>query len=490
MEHDDYLSPTTSRKQGRRNLFSASPSTTPSARPTPTPTPTKRARTQASTSTRTATWRPFQAFFGRTVQLSSAAQDSETSQQQVQQQEAGNETKKDEKQRGNRPGYNTYLKVLLDNSTVSELHQTTLELKKAVDEFTSLLSEENNNQGAATAINYVADVTEQKDSSRNNASESPQPNSTGEQESMSPPVDSKNDIATTIATMERKPSADEGEEEDMTALVTNCAVTNDDTDRGTNHSLPAVDMDATRGNSKNDEATTVKKQPRRNLQVQPRSLNSLHMTLFFGGEVICNNLTAEELQAWHQAVENRLRVSNFYPAEAEGIAIVSDKDKEKEEEKDDDDDDDNIVNEINNNDPTSDLWFRISHFRTFPPRRNYLIVAVLEASPAWNALHDDLRTLASTSSCEALQEITKHSKEIWTPHITLANLRGGNRREKKELQQLLTDFSNRLHEEKRDLLVATGIGLGGPLPAQVELNWNFEYRNLPITEKESCQDSG
>ena len=183
------------------------------------------------------------------------------------------------------------------------------------------------------------------------------------------------------------------------------------------------------------------------LKIQPRSLASLHMTLFFGGETICSDLSAEELENWYMSVSKRVQQSNFRTAK-----------------------------NLDRTEPplaTDEYWFRFKALRTFPPKRNYLIVAEYEASPAWHDLHDDLRSIAAASESQALRQITQRSKSQWTPHITLANLRGSIG--KKKLAQRLSELSN----EKKSLdqrWVASGIGLGGPIPTQVEhLDWDFLY---------------
>jgi hypothetical protein len=49
---------------------------------------------------------------------------------------------------------------------------------------------------------------------------------------------------------------------------------------------------------------------RKPLRFKPRSQGSLHMTLFFGGETICE-LPPEELSEWHQCLSERLAKSGF-----------------------------------------------------------------------------------------------------------------------------------------------------------------------------------
>jgi hypothetical protein len=129
-----------------------------------------------------------------------------------------------------------------------------------------------------------------------------------------------------------------------------------------------------------------------------------------------------------------------------------------------------------------EYWFRVTDVCVFPPQRRYLVVAALEASPAWHAIHDDLRSIAKNSSSwsPALAQIAKASKERWIPHITLGNLFGGTKTD----LQILSDVSRNLSPEPDTslnetaffvtrLVIAKAIALGGPIPTQASLDWDF-----------------
>jgi len=175
------------------------------------------------------------------------------------------------------------------------------------------------------------------------------------------------------------------------------------------------------------------------LKIRPRSKASLHVTFFFGGEVICE-LPTHELVDWHSALTERFRESGFSLSES-GIS-----------------------------DP-GEHWLTFRHLSLFPLKRNYLVVALLDASPALEKLCDDIRLLALTSDSEGLREMAKRSKEKWTAHVTLANLRGP----KKEIQSLQRFLSQRSVEDELQTkrIPASAISMGGPEPKQAELAWHF-----------------
>jgi 2'-5' RNA ligase len=172
-------------------------------------------------------------------------------------------------------------------------------------------------------------------------------------------------------------------------------------------------------------------------KLRTRSLHSLHMTLFFGGDILGNELSRHELHHWHTQVQDRFAESHFYsPSSPTGPAEIQ-----------------------------PDFWFQFVRLRTFPPHRNNLIVAEFEASPAWHVLYSDLQNIARDSP--GLQEMA--TTKPWIPHITLANLP----RPLGTLNRLLEDASDEFSKDGR--ITASGIGMGGPVPLQDELNWNFIY---------------
>ena len=197
--------------------------------------------------------------------------------------------------------------------------------------------------------------------------------------------------------------------------------------------------------SAGDEIPASGKSPEsRSLSIKPRSLESLHMTFFFGGEVLCD-LSPEELIEWHSQVEKRILKS--FPSK-------------------------------NNNSPensTDEYWFRLKALTLFPPQRKDLIVALLEASPAWHLLYNDIRAIAERSSSEKLRGLVQQSSfQLWKPHITLANVRfGGSRSSQNRSKEILQKMMEQIDLQPGPKLHANGIVMGGPSPNQALLNWDF-----------------
>jgi 2'-5' RNA ligase len=295
--------------------------------------------------------------------------------------------------RKNLPGKNSYLKVLLDQNTLQQLHEATLELQK---HFSVSAEEGVENVGSA-----LDSTTPQP----------PAPSSTS-----SPTDRSESSSSDTYLP-----------ENNSKKLKT---------------ALDGPDV----------ILAPQQELKKKEFRLRPRALESLHMTLFFGGETLCNDLSAEELQTWYLVVQRRLSESHFFLQST-------------------------VQQDETSPSATNDgsFWFRLSHFRTFPPRRNYLVVAIFEASPAWHSLYRDIRQL-SAATAPALQEITKYSKDTWVPHVTLANLQG-NGPSKKELVRLLQELPLPANQKN---CMATGITMGGPVPLQVDLNWNFAFHEGPV----------
>ena len=191
----------------------------------------------------------------------------------------------------------------------------------------------------------------------------------------------------------------------------------------------------------------------RGLSIRLRSRRSLHMTLFFGGEVLCE-LPDRELVDWHSALTARFLEAGLTlahsGAKADGMTVATD-----------------------------DYWFRFRELAVFPPRRNNLIVAIFEVSPAWEKLHNDIRQISRSIESEGLLEITKRGKTKWTAHVTVANLKGKTEDVKKLTQFLQEKFfvdhgANSRHTTlNQDRVQASGVSMGGPIPPQVELEWDF-----------------
>jgi 2'-5' RNA ligase len=269
--------------------------------------------------------------------------------------------------------------------------------------------------------------------------------------------------------------------------------------------------------------------------LKPRSYNSLHMTLFFGGEVICS-MEPSALIQWYQRIRRRFEDAGFYATvhhhqfpvendehkykyeygnnckevemkeernedqaaafadrtaleEQDSNSAKTDNNNNKRQDqknnnnnnnfsqqttkeevgnnninsrnshnallmKDDDEDDDDYASSL------LDGWsLRLKGIRTFPPRRNNLIVAEFEAGTKWHTLYRDLRDIAAGTIPELHQLVRNNSngkKDTFTPHITLASIvhvKGTNNKMKKKQMAILNEI---LHEKTEQLLLTAG----------------------------------
>ena len=307
---------------------------------------------------------------------------------------ANNQSESKPSRRPNRPGFNSYLKVLLDDTTMDHFHQVAIQIQQELVKHYQQQQEQQQREEKAS---------EQRDDQQ-------------------------------LAHQQKQ----EGQQQE--------GQQQDDQEKG-----PEASSDT--NNSKD------KKKKGRNKPVtfKPRSRNSLHMTLFFGGEIVCE-LPVSELEAWHLRVSQRLKQSGF-----------------------------------GNKACRSEVFeFEVTDIKVFPPHRNNLVVAILEPTPAWHLLHDDLRKIAQDPTLSAaLADVTAYSKPKWISHITLGNLFGGTKADVKALlNPLLQDvFRKRLamvvpidnrsssssSSNKGWTALTSGIAMGGPIPKQKELNWDFPY---------------
>lgn len=189
---------------------------------------------------------------------------------------------------------------------------------------------------------------------------------------------------------------------------------------------------------------------KRPLAIKLRSLQSLHVTLFFGGETLCH-LPENELVSFHSQVTAELQQRGFFQSNS-GDTTSKD-----------------LIFPI-----SSESVFTIKEYCLFPPRRNNLIVALLDAPSEWVAIHDCIREIAKRSESQALREVVQYgNKARWTPHITLANVVGGSKEELRELQTHLLFVSQAFQDKDSIRGSVCKIAMGGPMPAQVELDWDF-----------------
>lgn len=223
----------------------------------------------------------------------------------------------------------------------------------------------------------------------------------------------------------------------------------------------------------------VDERRKRPIRFRYRSRNSLHFTFFFGGQVLCS-IPAEELSTWHTDIKGRFCKSQFY-LDSEGPIVSQSSAPER------------VVLESLAPDATigdeeievdkDEYWFRIKKLSLFPPKRGYLIVAILEASPAYHALYRDIRSVALNGDSKELKSLAEKDKgPDWIPHITLGNLYGGTKDDKRAVGEMLEHYSlenGAPDEASNDAIGVKCITMGGPVPQQVELDWDFQNRQRP-----------
>ena len=226
------------------------------------------------------------------------------------------------------------------------------------------------------------------------------------------------------------------------------------------------------------------------IRFKSRSRESLHMTFFFGGETL-GGIPSTELIEWHSRISKRLAQSGFclskedFEKKFEGEDVVSKNDSEH-----------LSVASPSQSQLPDDFSFHVQGLEIFPPRRNNLVVAILipTMSQSWQTLYDDIRTISQDESCSrGLSEICKDSKDKWVAHVTLGNIYGGKKGNNKQLLDPIlreiftaktrvqrrdvtsTSANHQLHEDVWEAF-PTGISMGGPIPSQAVLDWDFDYK--------------
>lgn len=365
---------------------------------------------------------------------------------------------------------NSYLKVVLDDDTMDRLHGVALALQKNLENMANTSENTTLNREApvgAQALNLYEDLKLKVDGA----------------------LSTESQAGATIKES-RMPSSEpsgirEEESDDHAPLQIEAMGVNIDSLIPIDETTPPTNLSATKEEGAERNSSVCGRQ--RHIKFKPRSRASLHSTLFFGGEVLCS-LPPSELIEWHARVKERLARSGYVLKSTKESTIY-------EEDNGNDSNDQTFQEEF---DP-DDYWFRIKELSLFPPRRNNLIVAILEASPAWQALHDDIRDIAVNSISQGLQSVTKRSKAQWVPHVTLGNLSRGKKAELQALQTMLVECSSLRYKhlatgaasggdrhtpttvdpvdfDNSDKVQAIHVSMGGPIPEQVALDWDFSKR--------------
>ena len=167
--------------------------------------------------------------------------------------------------------------------------------------------------------------------------------------------------------------------------------------------------------------------------VKPRSKQSLHLTFFFGGQVLCA-LPTEELIKWHTEIKGR--VQQISPSTVDAYTLT------------------------------------FQRLRLFPPKRNSLIVAEFNVSPSLHRLYEDVVDIALSSETtnNMLAQVVGRKQERFLAHVTLADIpRSWGKSELEQLGLVLQQQKSDMHA------LVNGLTMGGPRPQQTNLDWDFYF---------------
>jgi 2'-5' RNA ligase len=146
--------------------------------------------------------------------------------------------------------------------------------------------------------------------------------------------------------------------------------------------------------------------------VRPRPRGSLHLTLFFGGEGL-GRLPEQDLEAFHARVSSAL----LRDQGAHGLAFEQDPGRQVSAATGD------LVDGTERGDSSvvkdPRFCFRIAGLRTFPPRRNNLVVAELEAPEAWTRVRGAILQGCSASTAAATSAAPSEPKHTTTTTTTI-----------------------------------------------------------------------
>ena len=113
-----------------------------------------------------------------------------------------------------------------------------------------------------------------------------------------------------------------------------------------------------------------------------------------------------------------------------------------------------------------------------PPRRNNLVVAVLEASPAWYDMHTNIRSITKTKRFDTTTRGSAIKQRRWTTHVTFANVatprnKGSSVREQAKVMEQLR---RNIPQPQKHLAYPQGIAIWGG----EDLDWlGLSIRSIP-----------
>jgi hypothetical protein len=163
----------------------------------------------------------------------------------------------------------------------------------------------------------------------------------------------------------------------------------------------------------------------------------LHLTFFFGGQVLCS-LPTDELVKWHSDIQTTI---------------------------------DHRTNALESQSTHETYMVSFRRLRLFPPGINSLVVAELDVSPSLQRLYEDIVgvTLSRETTNNMLAQLVKRQHyDKWLAHVTLADIpRCWGKRELGKLETVLQNTRSNLSSPVH------GLTMGGPYPEQADLDWNF-----------------
>lgn len=185
------------------------------------------------------------------------------------------------------------------------------------------------------------------------------------------------------------------------------------------------------------------------LYIQPRPIESFHITLFHGSSQLMS-LPEEDIDRWYRLLVLRLEESGFVH---ENGSLTEE----------------NIAH-------PDDFYFKFENVVTYPNPTQHLLVLQLRASLGFYRLYEDVQIISNR--IPALKPLVHRSAQvrspIWLPQIVLADIRNhmeGGKKEEKRLRDQL--YKRRLAPIA---FFPDWIRLAGPRPPNY--NWDFTFEHL------------
>jgi hypothetical protein len=189
------------------------------------------------------------------------------------------------------------------------------------------------------------------------------------------------------------------------------------------------------------------------LYINVRPLESLSsITLFDGYDTICA-LSPDRLSKYHLKLTRRFKKCGFL-CEGDSSAMGGE---------------------------TYHWWIRLREFRVVPNDKLDRIIAIFHPSPFWKHLHKQVQGLAARTP-GLYRTMSVEECEQWLPSVTVADVENGMGGCTKD-ERLLRELLSVLPFDKVDVSsTKQNISIGGTVPTQVPLDWNFLFQGSPLLE--------